>query len=70
MTSLPSVKITADFEGCDGCAICDLMKTNKGTDLPSLQDAFATESLMQEVAKQVKSYKETTKENLPKKKPE
>lgn len=53
LTSNPKVKVSAEFEGCDGCAICEATKNGNAGNLEVLQKAFETEALMQQVSNQV-----------------
>ncbi len=50
----PYVSIKAEFEGCDNCAVCDLIRKGEGGDHEKLMDAFKTEEVMQNVERQVK----------------
>lgn len=53
LTENPHASITAAFEGCDDCAICETMRTGGDPDLEKLREAFATEAVMASVSEQV-----------------
>lgn len=57
LTSNPNVPIKKTFEGCDNCAICELMHKGEGGNQAKLIKAFETENVMQNVTEQLKEKK-------------
>ncbi len=63
LTKNPFVKITSEFIGCEGCVICEAMKNGELNNFQSLQEAFTTESLMQQVVGEIARHKKNSTEN-------
>lgn len=57
LTSNPTVPIKKMFEGCDNCAICELMRKGEGNNQAKLIKAFETENVMQNVTQQLEEKK-------------
>jgi len=55
LTKNPHVHIKAEFEGCGDCAACELIRTGNGSDRKKLIQAMDTETVMQNVARQLES---------------
>lgn len=53
----PNVPIKKMFEGCDNCAICELMHKGEGSNQAKLIKAFETESVMENVKQQLEEKK-------------
>ncbi|MDD3531186.1 MAG: hypothetical protein PHV99_01145 [Candidatus Pacebacteria bacterium] len=59
LTTNPRVEIREVFKGCDGCALCELMRNGEGGDAKKLADAFAAEAVMEHVVRQMTAKRET-----------
>lgn len=53
LTDNPNILIKKMFEGCDNCAICELMRKGEGGNQVKLMKAFETENVMQNVKQQL-----------------
>ena len=55
LTKNPHVHIKAKFEGCGDCTACELIRKGEGGDRKKLTKAMDTETVMQNVARQLES---------------
>lgn len=53
LTNNPKVKITATFEGCGDCALCQAMASENPPGFEELQKLFETENIMRHVRSQL-----------------
>lgn len=55
LTGNPHVAITTEFEGCENCAVCEVMRRGEDGDMSKLMQAFNTETIMSNVQTQLES---------------
>ena len=53
LSGSPHFSVTSEFEGCGGCAMCELIRKGEGGDATKLAQAFATEETMRHVEEQL-----------------
>lgn len=61
LTENPHVEIKAVFEGCENCAICELMRRSGDGDSEELLKAFETQNIMNSFAEQMKNITKSAK---------
>ncbi|MBM3261170.1 hypothetical protein FJY93_02010 [Candidatus Kaiserbacteria bacterium] len=50
VTHIPNVPVNVEFEGCEDCAVCELMRKGEDNNFRKLMHAFDIENSMQEIA--------------------
>src|SRR5680860_173829 len=64
LTTSPYFFVTAEFEGCSNCTLCELVKRGEDGDFSKLKGAFEAENIMHHIAVQMGDIANKTKVKL------